>query len=149
MLISWRPPTSTTEVHHTLVRHRAWRQNNDSLPTPDYGGPPITSHSLDCPYPIRVRFQQCFTPAADLDGPPQGSSCLGYRFPTAEYVGPFLTFGGFQLRLADPPLPTHSRRANCWTKGGDSGVVLPDETGRRSACRSDVVADDAKQLLLQ
>ena len=34
MSISWWPLTSTTEVHHCLVRHRPWRQNNvSSTPT--------------------------------------------------------------------------------------------------------------------
>ena len=34
MSISWRPPTSTTEVHQTLVRHWPFRQNNvSSTPT--------------------------------------------------------------------------------------------------------------------
>ena len=30
----WRPPTSTTEVRQTLVRHRPFRQNNDSCRCP-------------------------------------------------------------------------------------------------------------------
>ena len=30
----WWPPTSTTEVHQTLVRHRPFRQNNDSCRCP-------------------------------------------------------------------------------------------------------------------
>ncbi len=34
MSISWRPPTSTTEVHHCLVRHRPFRQNNASCRCP-------------------------------------------------------------------------------------------------------------------
>ena len=34
MSISWWPPTSTTEVHHCLVRHRPFRQNSvSSMPT--------------------------------------------------------------------------------------------------------------------
>ena len=34
MSINWRPPTSTTEVHHCLVRHLPCRQNNaSSTPT--------------------------------------------------------------------------------------------------------------------
>ena len=33
----WQPPTSTTEVHQTLVRHRPFRQNNDSCRRPQPG----------------------------------------------------------------------------------------------------------------
>ena len=62
------------------------------------------------------------------------------RFPTADYGGPLLTFGGFRLPLADPLLPTHSRRA---TK-----VPQPKQAPHDPECSHGYVMEGAIYLVL-
>ena len=91
----------------------------------------VHAHSLDCPYPIGIGFQECFTPAAHLSLTQSQPSSSATSWTGRPDRPTWVTCPG----MSATPEPDRSRRSN--TRGsGSSSDASATAAGRPSAGRS-------------